>query len=277
MGPCLNTSLTVHHHRRRCSITATVVTFEHLTRIQPLQRTIHKPCSFRSHRRADELGQIHNSSVIFCQFEISPSSANQLLPSVPIKGEGDMATVCAEVLEGRTNTTHASSSMLIGCVGAEPGGCEDRPGRRRSWGLYSEDLERPSLFNWGTEASVSEVLSSQPNARTTDFHFAMQPWWFIYKSNFWSFLKGNFYCQVCNKNIVPCERTWNHAVHSWRRWSAATKTYLKSFTLKCNKRWKLVTFFQFVEKFPAGFNIRCIISVVCTQLHHCRCCIYYIS
>ena len=31
MGPCLNTSLTVHHQCRRCSITTTVVTFEHCT------------------------------------------------------------------------------------------------------------------------------------------------------------------------------------------------------------------------------------------------------
>ena len=31
IGPCLNMSLTVHHQRRRCSITTTVVTFEHCT------------------------------------------------------------------------------------------------------------------------------------------------------------------------------------------------------------------------------------------------------
>ena len=51
-------------------------------------------------------------------------------------------------------------------TGLDAGGCEVCIQRTLNFWVYFRD-----------RVSVSEVLSSQPNARTTNFHFAMQPWW----------------------------------------------------------------------------------------------------
>ena len=98
-----------------------------------------------------------------------------------------------------------------------------------------------SEFIWGTEASVSEgpnQVREQPTSILLCSHCELHR-----RFNFWSFLKGSFYCQVYFKRIVPCERTWNHAVHSWRRWwRAATKHICEVFRLQGRRC--MVTFFN---------------------------------
>ena len=45
----------------------------------------------------------------------------------------------------------------------------------REISIYSEDLELLSLFEGQDHRCLR--FYHQPNARTTDFHFVMQPWW----------------------------------------------------------------------------------------------------